>query len=154
MLGGLKVYAIFGAVILALSGAFWYALERAIDAEATVASQKQSLNQLESQLENARNTIQQQRQAEDRIQDRIADLSKARNRIQSDLAKVRKRREQLERENEQFREWANGSLPDSAIRLLQQPGDVHPSTDPGAVSEPGGNSATGSASEPGEPNQE
>lgn len=154
MFGGLKVYAVLGAVILALSGATWYAIERAMDAEAKVASQKQSLNQLQSQLENARSTIEQQRQAEDKMQARIADLSKARNRIESDLATARKQREQLERDNEQFRAWANNRLPDSAIRLLQQPGDVHPAADTSAVPEPGRDSATSSDAEPGEPEPE
>mgnify|MGYP006421295777 CR=1 FL=1 len=152
MFGGLKVYAVLGAVILALSGVTWYAIERAMDAEATVRGKEQSLRQLQSQLENARSTIQQQRQAENSMQARIADLSKARSRIERDLAQSRKTREQLEQENEQFRAWADGRLPDPLIRLFQQPGDVHPTVNPGSVSEPGGDSATGSASEPAEPN--
>lgn len=107
-------YAGIALVIFALSGViYWQYTEsqqlitRAVDAEQTSAANIEALAKKEADADIQRATllhlVQQQQGLNDLLFDR-----------QSKIAK-------LERENENYRNWANTHLPDAAVRLRQRP---------------------------------
>lgn len=116
----MKIYLAIGAVVAALSGALWYAIERNIDANAQLSAVNISLDRTEAERDDQGRKLQGIIEERDRLTYRLLRIKREQDRLQGALEDERVARSELEQSNEDYRNWADTGIPDDAIRMLQQ----------------------------------
>lgn len=121
----MKVYLVIGLVVVALSGALWYSIERNLDTSAQLASASDALEQQEQEANATRARLDEVTRERNRLSDRLDRIRTVETRLESALESERAHRARLEKENEAYRNWSRTELPDVVVRLLRQ-GPIHP----------------------------
>jgi len=126
----MKLYLVIGALMAALSGALWLAIERNIDANAQLSAANTNLDRTKAERDDQGRKLKGIIEERDRLTYRLSRIKREQDRLQGALADERAARSELEQTNEEYRNWANADIPATAIRLLQQSPLHHADTVP------------------------